>query len=465
MVEVTSQNNGLATLRVAEAPFEMSSRYAVLRDTDNAAALNCERISASASREVVAAQVKAAYAQIPLPNSGPASQMDQAQGGIVLTVITPTYNRVDYLKETIDSVLSQNFADLQYIVMDDGSADETKALIQTYGDRVEYHWHENVGEQRTVNRALGLVRGDFFMIVNSDDPILPDCLKRMVAALRRQPRGSCRVSKLADYRPQTRIPCPTIEVDEFNFARMLASTSVPIGPGACFRRSVLDLVGYRNPLLRYSADLDYWFRIALAGEIIHVRETLATHRTHPGSAIVAARGDLMAREVAHLFQVYSRHPRAPRRIATAADARGHFAAAFTCTDLGSATRELLRSPFWPIRSRFLHVSSGTALLMKRSRSSSNWEVKPKANAAATLQTLAAATCRRSGYRLVARAALRDPVAFLQATAEAGLPRLANWVRQLPLEAGARSPRISQANAAGSGEWRLCFAGLGIRAYS
>ena len=52
-------------------------------------------------------------------------------------------------------MLSQNFADLQYIVMDDGSTDETKALVQTYGDRVEYHWHENVGEQRTVNRGLG----------------------------------------------------------------------------------------------------------------------------------------------------------------------------------------------------------------------------------------------------------------------------------------------------------------------
>ena len=239
-------------------------------------------------------------------------------------------------------MLSQNFADLQYIVMDDGSADETKALIQTYGDRVEYHWHENVGEQRTVNRALGLVRGEFFMIVNSDDPILPDCLARMVGALRVNPAALAAYPNWLVIDPDSN-PVTTFEVDDFNFARMLASISVSIGPGACFRRSVLDLVGYRNPLLRYSADLDYWFRIALAGEIVHVRETLATHRTHPGSAIVAARGDLMAREVAYLFQAYGRHPRAPRRIATAADAHGHFAAAFVCTDLRSATRELLRS--------------------------------------------------------------------------------------------------------------------------
>ena len=404
---------------------------------DNAATLNFERISASASREVVAAQVKAAYARIPLPNPRPASQPDQPAGRIVLTVITPTYNRADYLKETIDSVLSQDFADLQYIVMDDGSTDETKALIQTYGERVDYHWHENVGEQRTVNRALGLVRGDFFMIVNSDDPILPDCLTRMVGVLRTNPMA------LAAY-PNWRIidpdsnPVTTVEVDDFNFARMLASTSIPIGPGACFRRSVLDLVGYRNPLLRYSADLDYWFRIALAGEIINVRETLATHRTHPGSAIVAARGEQMAREVAYLFQAYSRHPRAPRRIAAAADAQGHFAAAFTCTDLRSATRELLRSllanpiTFFACLER--HSLDETIKFLEQLGG------EAKAGAAASFGTLTEATCRGSAYRIVARAALRDPVAWLQTIAETGLPRLATWVRQLPLETGASGLR-------------------------
>jgi hypothetical protein len=406
---------------------------------DDAAILNLERISNSASREVVAAQVKAAYAQIPLLAPGPASQPDQFPGRIVLSVITPTYNRADYLKETIDSVLSQGFAGLQYIVMDDGSTDETKALVRTYGDRIEYHWHENVGEQRTVNRALGLVQGDFFMIVNSDDPILPGCLTHMVSALRSNPAA------LAAY-PNWRViaddstPVTALEVDDFSFTRMLASTSMPIGPGACFRRSVLDLVGYRNPLLRYSADLDYWFRIALVGEIIHVREMLATHRTHPGSAIVAARGDLMAREVAHLFQAYGRHPRAPRRIAAAADAHGHFAAAFTCTDLGSATRELLRSllanpiAFFACLER--HGPDETIRFL------SQLGGEAKASAAAIFATLATANCRSLAYRIIARAALRDPVAVLQATAEAGLPRLVNWVRQLPLEVGARRP-VSQ----------------------
>ena len=214
----------------------------------------------------------------------------------------------------------------------------------------------------------------------------------------------------------------TFEVDDFNFARMLASISVSIGPGACFRRSVLDLVGYRNPLLRYSADLDYWFRIALAGEIVHVRETLATHRTHPGSAIVAARGDLMAREVAYLFQAYGRHPRAPRRIAGAADAHGHFAAAFVCTDPRSAARELLLSiradpiTFFACLERNGGADATISFLQQLGG-------KAGSGAAASFDTINVAPNRSSAFRLVARAALRDPVACLQAAREIGLASL------------------------------------------
>ena len=140
-------------------------------------------------------------------------------------------------------------------------------------------------------------------------------------------------------------PISTVQVAPFDAKRLLTSGNVSIGPGACFRRSVLDMVGYRNPLLRYSADLDYWYRTALVGKIVHVAEPLATHRIHPGSASIAERGDLLARETAYLYEAYCRHPRAPRWARGAADATGHFAAVFVCTTLRSAAREMLRAFF------------------------------------------------------------------------------------------------------------------------
>jgi glycosyltransferase involved in cell wall biosynthesis len=346
-----------------------------------------------------------------------------------LTVITPTFNRADFLKETIDSVQSQGFADLQHIVIDDGSTDDTKALVQTYGRRIEYHWHSNVGEQKTVNRALHLVRGEFFMIVNSDDPILPNCLARMVGALRDDETA------LAAY-PDWQVigadprPIATIHLPTFDAERLATSPDVSIGPGACFRRSVLELVGYRNPLLRYSADLDYWYRIALAGKIVRVAEPLATHRTHSGSASVAERGELLARETSYLFEAYSRHPRMPRWTRGVADANGHFAAIFVCTTVRRAAREILRgfsaNPLAFLKCIDHHSVAATIDFLQELGGVAS------VGTAEALDRIATVRCRAAAYQVVARAGLRDPMGWLQAIEAFGLPRLMSRIRQFPL---------------------------------
>lgn len=347
----------------------------------------------------------------------------------VLTVITPTFNRADYLKETIDSVQSQGFAGLQYIVMDDGSTDGTKSLVQTYGRRIEYHWHDNVGEQKAVNRALHLVRGNFFMIVNSDDPVLPNCLARMVGVLQDDETALAAYPDWQMIGPDSK-PIATIRVATFDAERLVTCQAVSIGPGACFRRSVLELVGYRNPLLRYSADLDYWYRIAMTGKIVHVAEALATHRTHPGSASLAERGDLLARETSYLYEAYCRHPRMPRWTRGAADANGHFAAIFVCTILRGAAREMLRAflaePLVFLKCLELHSVQATVGFLRGLGGEAD------AGTAATLDTIATANSRVAAYRVIVRAGLRDPVGWLQAGAAFGLPELASRIRRLPL---------------------------------
>lgn len=346
-----------------------------------------------------------------------------------LTVITPTFNRADFLKETIDSVQSQGLEDLQHIVIDDGSTDDTKLLVQTYGRRIEYHWHSNVGEQKTVNRALQLVRGEFFMIVNSDDPILPNCLAQMVGALHDDEAALAAYPDWHVIGPDSR-PILTIHLPPFDAERLVTSHAVSIGPGACFRRSVLELVGYRNPLLRYSADLDYWYRIALAGKIVHVAQPLATHRTHPGSASVAERGDLLARETSYLLEAYSRHPRIPRWTRGVADASGHFAAIFVCTTVRRAAREMLRgffaNPLAFLRCIDLHSIAATITFLQELGGEAS------AGTAEALSRIATVSCRAAAFQVVARAGLRDPVGWLQAVEAFGLPRLTSQIRQLPL---------------------------------
>jgi glycosyltransferase involved in cell wall biosynthesis len=96
-----------------------------------------------------------------------------AEKELLVTIITPAYNRANYLDETIQSILNQDYPNLEYIVLDDGSKDNTVEVLKKYRGRIIWETHPNIGETRTVNKGLSMAHGDIIGIVNSDDPLLP----------------------------------------------------------------------------------------------------------------------------------------------------------------------------------------------------------------------------------------------------------------------------------------------------
>ncbi|HEU4390527.1 MAG TPA: glycosyltransferase, partial [Blastocatellia bacterium] len=90
-----------------------------------------------------------------------------------LSVIVPSYNRSRYLPDAIDSVLAQNVPDVQIIVVDDGSTDDTRETVRRYGSRVEYIYQDNRGTAHARNRGLALARGRYISFLDSDDVWLP----------------------------------------------------------------------------------------------------------------------------------------------------------------------------------------------------------------------------------------------------------------------------------------------------
>jgi glycosyltransferase involved in cell wall biosynthesis len=101
----------------------------------------------------------------------------------LVSVITPTFNRADLLRETVESVLNQNYPRVEYLVLDDGSTDSTASLMARYGDRVRYLTHDNRGEARTVNRGFSEASGEMIAVVNSDGT-LSSCARRQTTILR-----------------------------------------------------------------------------------------------------------------------------------------------------------------------------------------------------------------------------------------------------------------------------------------
>ncbi|MCK0208161.1 glycosyltransferase [Starkeya koreensis] len=221
----------------------------------------------------------------------------EAPAAPLVTVITPAYNQAKFLPETIDSILSNGYAPIEFIVLDDGSRDKTRAVLESYRDRLTIVSHANMGETRTVNKGIAMARGAFVMTVNADDPLRPGAIGKLAAALVAQPEALLAYPDWESIDDAGKL-LETVNLPDYTLTSLFhPSYSIALGPGVMIRRAAFERVGYRDPRLRYASDIDLWARMALAGPFAHVPEVLATHRVHGEAASTAHRGWRLAWEV------------------------------------------------------------------------------------------------------------------------------------------------------------------------
>jgi glycosyltransferase involved in cell wall biosynthesis len=103
----------------------------------------------------------------------------------LVTVVTVTYNSAKYIRDAVDSILHSSYTNLQLIIGDDSSRDDTWSIVETYSDPriVRYRNETNLGEYANRNKAIGLATGDYLIFIDGDDMIYPHGLACMVAML------------------------------------------------------------------------------------------------------------------------------------------------------------------------------------------------------------------------------------------------------------------------------------------
>lgn len=116
----------------------------------------------------------------------------------LISVITPTYNRAHVITRAINSILNQTFKDFEYIIIDDGSKDDTRSLIdriiQTHheGSKIQFHQHTvNKGQNAALNTGLSLAKGKYIAFLDSDDEWLPDMLQQQINQFQADSEVSC----------------------------------------------------------------------------------------------------------------------------------------------------------------------------------------------------------------------------------------------------------------------------------
>jgi len=200
----------------------------------------------------------------------------------LVSIVIPAFNCARYLKEAIDSVLNQDYPDIELIVLDDGSTDETPAVLLEYGDRFFWERHANMGQSATLNKGWKMATGEFLGYLSADDSLLPNAISLSVNELKKNRNI---VLSYCDYylMDESSIITGRYFSPDYDHLKMLTHTLCPPGPGVLFRRQPFSRTGFWDTRLRQLPDYDYWLKLALLGPFLRIPEPLARFRVHSES--------------------------------------------------------------------------------------------------------------------------------------------------------------------------------------
>jgi glycosyltransferase involved in cell wall biosynthesis len=203
----------------------------------------------------------------------------------LVSVAIATYNYARYLPAAIESVLGQTVADLELIVTDDGSTDQTPEVIRPYlaDPRFSYHQIEHIGVTPAKNHAIRRGRGEYIALLDSDDQWQPDKLERQLDLFRSNPRLGIAFARRGFFDPDGR----DMGVDHRELYRGRVVEQLLLDNFICYSsamvpRAVLDRVGLMDETLVHPSDYDLWLRIAMDHPVDFVDEPMVRYRQHPG---------------------------------------------------------------------------------------------------------------------------------------------------------------------------------------
>lgn len=204
-----------------------------------------------------------------------------------ITVITPSYNQGQYIEETILSIIDQGYPNLEYIIMDGGSTDNTVEVIKKYQDRITYWVSEkDTGQSNAINKGLRKATGDIINWINSDDQLQPGALMAIARHFMANPDAVI-VHGRIEYFGETKNYYSTNLPAQDLHIKYVSHICMP-QPASFFHRRLIDEQGYLDETLHFSMDTDLFMRAGLHYKLVQVEEVIARFRLHGNSKSVSA---------------------------------------------------------------------------------------------------------------------------------------------------------------------------------
>lgn len=229
-----------------------------------------------------------------------------------VSIVTISFNQAQFLEECLLSVLHQNYPDIEYIVVDPGSTDGSRQIIERYRDSIDHVIFEpDDGPADGLNKGFAYATGDIFGFLNSDDYLLPSSLTKVVSYFHEHPNidvlSGC--SQIVDSEGKH---LRKFYSDRFSLLRSAYGCSILAQPSTFFKKNAFSESGGFNKSNRTNWDDELWIDMALKGAKFQVvDECFSAYRVHKASITGSANQDFAIRQYAEyrFYKILHRHPK------------------------------------------------------------------------------------------------------------------------------------------------------------
>lgn len=223
----------------------------------------------------------------------------------LVSIITPSYNQGKFIRQTIESVLGQDYPNIEYIVVDGGSTDDTRQILEEYSDWINWISENDQGQSDAINKGFHMAKGEILGWINSDDCYESGAVSAAVALFEKKPDAAMVYGKGYIIDVAGNKTKPFKYTVPFDLWSLINIWDYIMQPATFFRADAIKSVGYLNRKLQWTMDWDLWIRLALNYEVIYTNCFLACSREYAETK-TSTGGIARLDEIKSLQQQYTR---------------------------------------------------------------------------------------------------------------------------------------------------------------